>query len=82
MEMAAGHGAAIPGIAVTDTIKELNEDNTIQSTIPGEKYGWLKPPGLPTKIDSGAYQQASLLGSRLPMILPPELMDYPVQYSR
>ncbi|NMA91786.1 MAG: 2-C-methyl-D-erythritol 4-phosphate cytidylyltransferase [Firmicutes bacterium] len=81
LEMAAGHGAAIPGIAVTDTIKELNEDNTIQSTIPRRKIRLAQTPqAFRRKLIQGAYQQASLLGIEATddsYLL--ELMDYPVQ---
>ncbi len=63
LEGAARYGAAIPGIGVTDTLKELNANETVRSTVSRDKFRLVQTPqAFQRGIILEAYRQAFLLG--------------------
>ncbi len=63
MEEAARHGAAIPGVAITDTLKVLNTNDTVRSTIPRSKIRLAQTPqAFQRELIVEAYRKAFLLG--------------------
>ncbi|HHX87820.1 MAG TPA: 2-C-methyl-D-erythritol 4-phosphate cytidylyltransferase, partial [Firmicutes bacterium] len=81
LEGAARFGAVIPGVAVIDTLKELNLNGTVSSTLPRGKIRRAQTPqAFKRELILEAYHKAFLLGIEATddsYLL--ELLDIPVQ---
>ena len=63
IEAAERHGAAIPVLAVTDTVKRLREDGTVAATVPREDLRLAQTPqGFRADVLRAAYERAEGAG--------------------
>lgn len=63
LEGAERYGAAVPAVAITDTLKELNIDNTVCSTLPRGKVRLAQTPqAFRRELIVEAYRKAFQLG--------------------
>ncbi len=63
IEAAERHGAAIPVVAVTDTVKRLREDGTVAATVPREDLRLAQTPqGFRADLLRAAYDRAARAG--------------------